>query len=506
MKPSKILLCILATYIVLGAVCLLFAGRSEVVRVPSLSSVFADFIQEKPNRSDSIGEYPDIADTIDDNLCASDTIQVTPVVSDTIRKVPVELPEPLPQAPGMLNLPKFYAALQNADKQPVRIVHLGDSQIEEDRISMIIRRRLQDKFGGGGIGLVPMVQTIPTYTAAQSIEKNGNPLPYTYVKRHLAYGPSSMRMKNSDYYGPMAQAAVVSEPIDVNIELLRDRVPTYSYDRIRLLYSDSVNVSIIPDSLEVSRQMASYRTDSVTETMRQLIITLDTLCRSNIIRLSGNGYVYGLSLETATGVQVDNIPMRGASGNNFTQMAREPFTAYFRETGTRLLIMQFGGNAMPAIKTRFAVDRYVETMRTQIHHLLDDYHKASLLFIGPSDMITMVDGEQMSYPMLPYLDQQMQKMIEEEGGAYYSLFRKMGGAGSMIAWKEKGLAGEDMIHFTRAGAKKVGEMLATKLIEDYDLFVESQKPKVDSVKVDTTQATATTITEESQDSIANRED
>ena len=76
----------------------------------------------------------------------------------------------------------------------------------------------------------------------------------------------------------------------------------------------------------------------------------------------------------------------------------------------------------------------------------------------------------------------------------------------MIAWKEKGLAGEDMIHFTRAGAKKVGEMLATKLIEDYDLFVESQKPKVDSVKVDTTQATATTITEESQDSIANRED
>lgn len=478
MKPSKILVCILATYIVLGAVCLLFAGRSEVVRVPSLSSVFADILPKKPCATDSIGEITDLADTIADLSDVSDTIPAAPAIADTIRKAPVELPQPLPQ--GMLNLPLFYAALQHADKQPVRIVHIGDSQIEEDRISMIIRRRLQDKFGGGGIGLVPMVQTIPTYTAAQSIEQNGRPLPYTYVKRYVAYGPSSMRIKDGNYYGPMAQVAYINEPIDVSIELLRDRVPTYSYDMIRVLYSDSIDVTIIPDSIEKGRTLASYQTDTLTERMRQLVIRLDSLRRSNLIRLSGDGYVYGLSLETSSGVQVDNIPMRGAAGTNFTLMAREPFTAYFRETGTRLLIMQFGGNAMPSIKTHYAVDRYVESMRTQIHHLLHDYRDASLLFIGPADMITVVDGEQMTYPMLPYLDQQLQQMVEEEGGAYYSLFRKMGGAGSMIAWKEKGLAGEDMIHFTRAGAKKVGEMLAKQLIEDYDLYVESRKPKAEN--------------------------
>ena len=171
MKPSKILVCILATYIVLGAVCLLFAGRSEVVRIPSLSSVFADILPKKPCATDSIGEITDLADSIAELSEVADTIPADPAIADTIRKVPIELPQPLPQ--GMLNLPLFYAALQHADKQPVRIVHIGDSQIEEDRISMIIRRRLQDKFGGGGIGLVPMVQTIPTYTAAKSIEQNG---------------------------------------------------------------------------------------------------------------------------------------------------------------------------------------------------------------------------------------------------------------------------------------------------------------------------------------------
>lgn len=499
MKPFKILLCLLGTYIVLGAVCVLFAGKSEVVRVPSLSSVFADIIKESAVLPDSTDNTPVISDTIATVSSEADTTQVAPLPSNTVRPDPstVVLPEPLPQT--ALNLPLFYAALREADKRAVRIVHYGDSQIEEDRITMIVRRRLQDQFGGGGIGLIPMVQTIPTYTAAQTIEKNGSTLPYSYVKRYLAYGPSSMRLKNSNYYGPMAQAAYVTEATDVNVELLRDRVPTYDYDRIRILYSDSIKVAIIPDSLERGRIMANYRHDTLTERMRQLTVLLDTMHRSSVIRLSGEGYVYGLSLETATGVQIDNIPMRGASGTHFVQMATEPFSAYFRETGTKLVIMQFGGNAMPAIRTRTAVDRYVESMRMQIHHILGNYKEASLLFIGPSDMITVVDGEQMSYPMLPYLDQTLQTMIEEEGGAYYSLFRKMGGAGSMIAWRDKGLAGEDMIHFTRAGAKKVGEMLAKQLLKDFESTTKSNQPapeSPDTVRIDTIRTDTTVISEE----------
>ena len=134
--------------------------------------------------------------------------------------------------------------------------------------------------------------------------------------------------------------------------------------------------------------------------------------------------------------------------------------------------MQFGGNAMPAIRTQTAVEKYVVAMRQQIQHVMAAAPDASLLFIGPSDMITTVEGEQMSYPMLPYLDRALSAMVNEEGGAYYSLFRLMGGAGSMFSWKEKGLAGEDMVHFTRAGAKKVGEMLAKQLLADFDSMNE----------------------------------
>ena len=448
MRPFRVLLCILSTFAVLAAVCAVFAGKSEVVRVPSLASVLslpqqvADTMPIEPTPVDTL---PVLADTVPAQSEQQPLADTTPV-----KPVPTELPKALPQT--KLQLPAFYAALGKADQQMVRVVHFGDSQIEEDRISMILRRRLQERFGGGGIGLVPMVQTIPTYTAKQTLEQDGHEIPYTTVRRYLAYGPSSMRLKDDNRYGPMAQLASIDQPVDVRIELLRDRVPTNDFDRVRVLCTDSVTVIVDPDS--VPAQLP--------------VIALDEPRRDILLHIGGTGCVYGISLETAIGVQVDNIPMRGAAGTNFTTMARQPFAAFFSETNTALVIMQFGGNAMPAIRTQAAVEKYVASMRQQIHFMMSAAPNASLLFIGPSDMITTVEGEQMTYPMLPLLDRMLAEMVAEEGGAYYSLFRLMGGAGSMFSWKEKGLAGEDMIHFTRAGAKKVGEMLAKQILEDYD--------------------------------------
>lgn len=444
MKPHQILLCILATFAVLAAVCAVGAGRSELVRVPSIDS----FLPELPTRTtpDTLLAVNDLPkDTI---VSVIDTLPAEPVEQPKVDTTPakpkiVELPQSLPQT--TLYLPHFYTALGKAGEQSVRIVHFGDSQIEEDRITMIIRRRLQDRFGGGGIGLVPMVQTIPTYTAKQTLEQDGHEVPNTTVRRYLSYGPSSMRLKDDNRYGPMAQVAYITEPIDVNIELLRDRVPTYDYSRIRVLCSDSVLVTF---------------TDSAA-------------MRSSTLHFEGIGYVYGISLETPTGVQVDNIPMRGAAGTNFTMMNKQMFADYFRQTNTALVIMQFGGNAMPSIRTQAALEKYVLALRQQIRFLMSAAPNASLLFIGPSDMITTVDGEQQTYPLLPVLDSALATMVGEQGGAYYSLFRLMGGAGSMVSWRDKGLAGDDMIHFTRAGAKKVGEMLAKQLLEDYDFFTET---------------------------------
>ena len=50
-------------------------------------------------------------------------------------------------------------------------------------------------------------------------------------------------------------------------------------------------------------------------------------------------------------------------------------------------------------------------------------------------------------------------MAQDEGIAYWSIYEAMGGYNSMVVWHEKGLAGSDYVHFTRAGANIFGKKL-----------------------------------------------
>ena len=57
----------------------------------------------------------------------------------------------------------LWETLQLAATKHVRILHYGDSQIECDRITSLLRQKFQEEFGGMGVGLVPALQTIPTF-------------------------------------------------------------------------------------------------------------------------------------------------------------------------------------------------------------------------------------------------------------------------------------------------------------------------------------------------------
>ena len=111
------------------------------------------------------------------------------------------------------------------------------------------------------------------------------------------------------------------------------------------------------------------------------------------------------------------------------------------------------------------ISSIVKGLREQVRYLQSCAPEASILFIGPSDMLTQENGEWITYPMIPYMDRLLRKMAMEENIAYFSLFNYMGGAGSMARWKENGLAGSDGIHFMRSGARKAGNAVVQWILE-----------------------------------------
>ena len=406
-----------------------------------------------------------------DSVVAEDTIAVQDSIPPKAQPVIPEVN--VSNTDSRAYLAAFYAALDSARTMPVRVVHYGDSQIEEDRITNVLRERWQKAYGGGGVGLLPLHQTIPTRSMRQWLSMDG--VVQTVQggpKRYLVYGPRSMRLDN-DEYGVMGQVAVMdstlvagSEDVVMCIEPIDKKRQGHNYfNRVRVL-TDSVDGYILAQDTMLS---------PTHDTRHPLLYTLPDSTTKCEIHLQGKGKVYGVSLETPTGVIVDNIPMRGCSGNIFTKIDSTQLSDFYRETNTRLIILQFGGNMIPQTENASTISGYVRsTLRQQVRYLRACAPEAAILFIGPSDMSTNIDGQMSTYPLVPYMDKLLQKMAAEEQIAYWSMYDAMGGKDSMVRWVEVGLAGSDYVHFTRAGANKVGKILYEWLMTYPDLLNSKQ--------------------------------
>lgn len=464
MRPAKIAIYIWITIALLGAVCWL---------VPKDGWKIGEYTLRWP----TLAEVLEIDDATPDsiNINMSDSLLLAQIelsddsIPSTTNETSTEVKNDSTSSSNTTNVPKetavhtvtdtrdylfaFYQALDSTHEKAIRVIHYGDSQIEEDRITNILREHWQNTYGGGGAGLLPLHQTIPTRTIRQTLSFNGN-IQTTQggPKRYLIYGPRNMRQE-SNLYGVMGQVAIMDNDLVAGSEEMVMRIDPYdnsnkkhhSFNQLRLL-SDNISGTI-------------HTKDSIISIHANEITTLPNNITRCEIHLQGKGAVYGVSLETDKGVIVDNIPMRGCSGNIFTRIDSAQLSSFYQSTNTRLIILQFGGNMIPQTENTSTINGYVKTLRQQIRYLRTCAPQASILFIGPSDMSTRIDGEMTTYPLIPYLDKLLALMAEQEKIAYWSIYNAMGGYNSMVRWQESGLAGSDYVHFTRAGANKVGKMI-----------------------------------------------
>ncbi|MDR2868144.1 MAG: GDSL-type esterase/lipase family protein [Bacteroidales bacterium] len=348
----------------------------------------------------------------------------------------------------------------------VRIMHYGDSQIEVDRLSANIRAFFQSKFGGIGPGLLPLEQNIPSTAIYQSV--SGNVLPYA------AYGEIERR-KNGNY-GLMAKCFAINGDVVFNATGANNKyadslVKQFSNVKLLLMNKGSSFSATLKD-----RKGNYDSTITLKEGAGLRVIEWQLPKNSTQIRLSlhGNADIYGIALDGAGGVAVDNIPLRGCSGTIFTRISDSLLAKSYQVSKVKLIILQFGGNAMPGNTNEQAVATYKKRVGEQIQFLKEVYPEAKMLFIGPSDMSNRYRGEMQTYHYLPETVQALKEVSLENGIAFWNLYEVMGGENSMLTWVRSGLAGSDYVHFTPSGALKVGGVLTSSFQIMYDWYLMRQ--------------------------------
>ena len=370
--------------------------------------------------------------------------------------------------------PFFQALEECSNGSRVHVFHYGDSQIEGDRMTNIVRDKLQAQFGGGGCGLISPLPVAPPSAVILTQSSNW--------KRYTSYGYDDGKCGHQNY-GPMcafvrftpvrssADSAGVTEAF---IEFRPSSMATArckQFQEAVLFYGNSTHpcqLTVLADDIPVASETLPVTSGNDTRSF-----TVPQTKRLRFVFESvSSPDVYGVSLNSLSGVGMSNIALRGNDGSAFYRVNSASMQPAFKELQAGLFILQFGGNSVPYLSGSESARKHGASFRTHIQRFKSMHPNAAIVVIGPSDMSKSINGVMQTWPFLEQLNEGMKEAAFAEGCAFWDMFSVMGGRNSMIAWVNHSppYAGPDYTHFTPAGARKMAELLAKAILDEYDVW------------------------------------
>ena len=475
-KPQNSLFFTVLLFAVLGLVS--FTFPKEGIRIsdkitlsfPSLSEVFA----VHPHKKD-ISAIIAQANSLD-SLALNDTTTAGVLLKDTVKK---KLITSL-QYTNKSTLYNFFESLIELKKNPrsIRVLHYGDSQIEGDRITDYLRLKFQGQFGGQGPGLLSLMPISPSIT--NKVEAGAG------FDRYNVFTAKDKRVLHSNYgvlagftrFASYKKISDTSSSISSDIKLTTTKLGganATKYKTVKLFYGGAQTNTWCEffdgpalsgaDSLEAG---GFFR-------VKEYNVGLGSLTHSFKFTWKESPDLYAVSLESDNGVYVDNIALRGSSGTFYHQINASQLKQFYDYLNVKLIILQFGGNALPSIKDPTMAVNYAGYLRGQISIVKKLAPQASIIFIGPSDMSVKEGTDYVTHPQLENTRDAIKKVVLESGCAFFDMYDCMGGENSMPGWVDEKLAATDYIHFSPQGARKIATLFYTALINEYNNYIKSKK-------------------------------
>ena len=362
----------------------------------------------------------------------------------------------------------FVKKLHQKLSQPsCRILHYGDSKIEGDRITAYLRNGLQLLYGGAGPGYFPIKMPYGQHSIIEQTSGNW----YRYALFNAEQRKNKDLLTNNQYglyanvcrFAPARGETAGLKTASFTIS------PSYSYYPTLSQYTDiSVHYGncTVPVLVTVYENNTEIKKDTLIADGAYHDYKLHLSATPKKLRFQFSGTkspdFYGVTVGSAQGVQVVNIPTRGDSGFHFTRI-QDTYDAMSRELKPDIIIFQFGGNLVPYL-TKNKVVPSVKRIITNMQWVQKRNPDALFLLIGPSDMLRR--SSKTTYDIIPELVAEMKKQAAENGFAFFSMYEAMGGKNSMKIWYDNRMAASDLVHFSDKGTERIAQLLFQNLVED----------------------------------------
>lgn len=398
---------------------------------------------------------------------SADTSSLNPMIStyaDTLPTVFYESAHLSYSSRFLKSLESTYAQM-NASVDSnflVRVLHMGDSQVEGDRITSSLRERFQDRFGGSGPGLIipnDPFRLNPSVTISNSSNWQ---LAYIYNAEQRVKGLS---------YGVLGGVAKVVQYDEAWFQVGVAKwagTHTKNYQRIGLFIAPHEESIAIKGTIGTTIVIA----DSLSGTTALTEIAWQFAQLSPTLKLEFSGaddlVVLACSLDSTCGVAVDNVALRGQSTPLLNRTDGKLYQTMASQLNVGLIFFQFGTNMVPLNASNYTF--YKSILERQFSLLMRFYPNTPVVVIGVADAAEFKDGHVSAFSHIDLLRKVQREAALKYDFAFFDLYAAMGGSGSMEKWvnSSPALALADHIHFTRRGGDKAAGYIFNSLVQVFD--------------------------------------
>lgn len=358
---------------------------------------------------------------------------------------------------------KLYDLKTNGNRT-INILHIGDSHLQADFVTSVIRTTLQKAFGNGGRGLV-----VP-FRLAKSNE------PFSYVSSS-SFHWQSKRCVFPNQTLPIGigglTISTTDSCADFTIKTIDNSTLKYSFKKVKVFFeNDSASYSLsFVDSL--GSKVGMFTPDSVDHFPFISSIALPALTNTGTIKLfktaevQSQATIYGLLLENGNpGIIYHTVGVNGAEFQHYSEALH--FSEQTKALKPDLIIISLGTNE--AFALNFNQDKFYADMQLLYSQLKKENPNAGFLFTIPACSYRRKKPN----PRLPLAGKTIIRFTADNNISYWDLQGATGGNNSAVNWKKNRLLRPDGVHYNHAGYDLQGTLFCRAFLNSYNSYVANR--------------------------------
>lgn len=370
---------------------------------------------------------------------------------------------------NVAHLDEFYEnlyQLKSLGDRVVSVVHIGDSHIQADYLTHIMRKNFQEKFGNAGRGLVVPARVAGSHDAFNIVSSSST----VWKSKRCIYPNDPL---------PIGIGGITINTDQPNAKLfvyMKDLWLDHSFNILSLFFQNdntSFHFSLKDTANQELGFIGPFKHEPFPNYARIVFphqvssISIETI-KSSVEQVQAT--LFGLSLENGkSGILYHAIGVNGAKYAHYN--AAPLFSQQTAALKPELFIISLGTNESldyPYLDRNFYqhLDRFISSLRENNPH-------AKFILVTPQEVF---QKRVRKNPGILKIREQIVQYAVENGLAFWDMYKSLGGENSAQAWRKAGLLRTDGVHFTRDGYEYQGNLLYHALIKGYNQYVPLRHP------------------------------